>query len=112
MTDLDTLATEVGASGRTLRRAAARGALRCRRASERRLVVPPREHDYVRRYWPLLGQLLAQLRTQPNVRLAVVFGSVARGEDAADSDLDVLVRLRRDGFRERAQLARRLEAVS
>jgi predicted nucleotidyltransferase len=112
MPDLDTLAAAVGASGRTLRRAATRGAIRCRRPSERRLVVPPREYDYVRRYWPLIARLLEQLRTQPNVRLAVLFGSVARGEESAASDLDLLVRLRRDGFRERADLARRLEAGS
>jgi predicted nucleotidyltransferase len=112
MPELDVLAAELGTSGRTLRRAATRGAIRCTRPSERRIVVSPREYDYVRRQWPLLGRLVAELRTQPNVRLAVVFGSVARGEENLASDLDLLVRLRRDGFRERAELTRRLEALS
>src|SRR5438876_9713205 len=97
MAELDGLANELGTSGRTLRRAAARGAIRCRRATERRIVVPPQEYDYVRRHWPLFDRLLDALRTQPNVRLAVLFGSVARGEESADSDLDLAVELRRDG---------------
>ncbi len=97
MSELDALAEEVGASGRTLRRAAARGAIRCQRPSERRIVIPPTEYDYVRRHW--------------NVRLAVVFGSVARGEEQADSDLDLLVQLRRDGSGARAELRERLEGA-
>lgn len=109
MTELDALAEEVGTSGRTLRRAAARGAIRCQRPSERRIVVPPPEYDYVRRHWPLFDRLLAALRTAPNVRLAVVFGSVARGDEKADSDLDVLVELRGDGSGARAELREQLE---
>jgi predicted nucleotidyltransferase len=112
MTELDLLAAELGTSGRTLRRAANRGAIRCTRPSDRRIVVSPREYGYVRRQWPLFGRLLEELRTQPNMRLAVVFGSVARGEENVAGDLDLLVRLRRDGFRERADLTRRLQAVS
>ncbi len=30
------------------------------------------------------------LRTEPNVRLAVLFGSIAKGDDYEDSDVDVL----------------------
>ena len=112
MTDLDQLAAEVGTSGRTLRRAAARGAIRCRRPSERRTVVSPREYDYVRRHWPLLDRLLAALRTQPNVRLAVLFGSVARGEEDAASDLDLLVEFRRDGVGARAEAREQIEAAA
>ena len=89
MTELDQLAEEIGTSGRTLRRAAARGAIRCLRPSERRIVVPPTEHDYVRRHWPLFDRLLQALRTQPNVRLAVLFGSVARGVEDAGQRLAV-----------------------
>ena len=112
MTDLDALAEEIGTSGRTLRRAAARGAIRCQRRSERRIVVPPREYDYVRRHWPLFDRLLAALRTQPSVRLAVVFGSVARGEEQAGSDVDLLVELRGDGSATRAELRERLEGAA
>src|SRR5712691_1150323 len=110
MTDLDQLAAEVGTSGRTLRRAATRGAIRCRRPSERRIVVPPSEYDYIRRHWPVFDRLLEELRTQPNVRLAVLFGSVARGEEDAASDLDLLVEFRRDSVGARAEAREQLEA--
>src|SRR5947209_1233907 len=112
MTELDALAEEVGISGRTLRRAAERGAIRCQRPSERRIVVPPREYDYIRRHWPLFDRLLHVLRTQPSVRFAVVFGSVARGEEQADSDLDLLVQLRDDGSGARAELREQLETAA
>ena len=109
---LDYLAEDVQASGRTLRRAANRGLIRAERASERRLLLSASELTYVRTHWRLLRSLLEALRKQPNVRLAVLFGSVARGDESADSDLDVLVRLRRDAPRERAELVDALEAAS
>lgn len=112
MTELDRLAREVQVSGRTLRRAAERGTFRIRRQSERRVFVPVEERVYVREHWSLLGTLVQALRTQPNVRLAVLFGSVARGDEGAGSDLDVLVRLRRDDYLARAELIDRLESVS
>ena len=46
--------------------------------------------------WSLLSALRRALRTEPNVRLAVVYGSFARGDDVSDSDLDLLVSLRED----------------
>jgi len=50
----------------------------------------------VRLHWPLIRQLRAALRTEPNLELAVLFGSAARGEDVAGvSDLDLLVAVRR-----------------
>jgi hypothetical protein len=55
--------------------------------------------------WPLLGRILAELRALPSVRLAVIFGSIARGTEHDRSDIDVLVRFRRsvdrDGDRRR-----------
>jgi predicted nucleotidyltransferase len=60
----------------------------------------------------LIGSLLRELRTLPNVRLATLFGSAARGDDQPSSDLDVLIELRSDGVHERAQVAERLEAAS
>lgn len=104
MTELDVLAEEVGVHGRTLRRAAERGLLRGSRRGPREVVVPPGERAYVRSHWPLFSRLLEALRKQPNVRLAAIFGSVARGSDDADSDLDIAVRLGRDDHRVRAQL--------
>ncbi len=37
------------------------------------------EREYVRRSWRLLSTLRAALRTEQNVRFALLFGSVARG---------------------------------
>src|ERR1022692_919491 len=39
----------------------------------------------------MMHMLRAALRTEPNVRLAVLFGSMAKGDDHEDSDIDVLV---------------------
>jgi predicted nucleotidyltransferase len=104
MTELDALAHELGVHGRTLRRAAARGLIRADRRGAREVVIAPSERSFVRSRWPLLSRLLESLRKQPNVRLAVIFGSVARGSERADSDLDILVRLRRGDHGARAEL--------
>ena len=112
MPDLDLLAEEVLVSGRTLRRAAGRGTIRCRRLGERRIRLSPSEYQYVRSHWPLCSSLLAALRTLPNVRLAVLYGSFARGEEHDSSDLDLLVRLRRDDFQARAEVRERLQAAA
>lgn len=111
MTALDLLAEDIGVSGRTLRRAAARGLIRAERPSERKLALAADEAVYIRRQWRLLGALLEELRKQPNVRLAVLFGSLARGGQGPDSDLDLLVRLRRDTAERRAELVDALEAA-
>ncbi len=60
-------------------------------------------------HWHLLSGLVAALRTEANVRLAVLFGSVARGEGSAISDVDLLVVLRRDDHRAQASHQHRLE---
>jgi predicted nucleotidyltransferase len=112
MTELAALASEVGASERTLRRAAGRGTIRAIRTSPRRAIVPSAEYDYVRRNWGLVSGLVQELRTLPNVRLATLFGSVARGDHGAESDIDLLVGLRKDGMRERARLAERVESAT
>jgi len=112
MTELDDLAAEVGASGRTLRRAMQRGTIRCSRWSPRKVTVPVMERVYVRAHWPLIRALVQTLRTQPSARLAVLFGSVARGDEQPGSDLDLLLELRDDDYLARAELRDRLEAVS
>ena len=58
------------------------------------LDLPLSERRYVRRSWPLVAALKAALRTEPNVRFALLYGSAATGEDTPDSDVDVLVSLR------------------
>ena len=39
----------------------------------------------------LTGAILAALSTQPGIRLAILFGSLAAGRERADSDLDLAV---------------------
>jgi predicted nucleotidyltransferase len=112
MTELDVLANEVRTSGRTLRRAMDRGTIRGFRSSPRNVVLPVAERLYVRRQWQLLQSLLEVFRTRPKVRLAVVFGSVARGDERPDSDLDLLVRLRDDSHFGLAGLGERLRHAS
>jgi predicted nucleotidyltransferase len=87
------LAFDLGAEERTLRRAASQGTLRARRAGPRRLRLAPGEHEYLLTHWPLLSALRKALRTQRGVRLAVLYGSLARGDEDAGSDLDLLVSL-------------------
>ena len=89
--DLRPLADALGASDRTLRRATDLGLVRSARVSERRTTVSAAERRYLVGHWPLLSALRGTLRTEPNVGLAVLFGSVARGDDDVTSDVDVLV---------------------
>ena len=94
MTELALLAAQVGVSERTLRRAVNQGTLRATRGTPRTLAISLSEKKYVRRSWSVLATLRTALRTESNVRLAVVFGSTARGTDTSRSDVDVLVDLR------------------
>jgi predicted nucleotidyltransferase len=89
--DLQALARSVGADERTLRRAVEQGTVRVHRPSPRRLYATQEEQRYLARCWPLLSALRRALRTERSVRLAVVFGSVATGDDSASSDIDLLV---------------------
>ena len=85
------LASELGAEERTLRRAVSQGTIHSRRSGPRRTKLEPGEADYLKAHWKLLLDLRKALRTEPKVRLAVLYGSVARGQEDADSDLDLLV---------------------
>jgi predicted nucleotidyltransferase len=93
---------------RTLRRAAAEGLLHGERISPRRFHITLREETYLRRNWQVLRALRAALRTEPNVRLAVLFGSAATGNHHERSDLDVLVALHDPDVGRLAELAERL----
>jgi predicted nucleotidyltransferase len=106
--NLPAVARELGADDRTLRRAAARGTVRCRRPGPRRIELPEGEREYLRTHWELITRLTEALRTERNVRLAVLFGSVARGDETADSDLDVLVELNDSSPAATGRLRRRL----
>lgn len=106
---LPALADDLGADGRTLRRAAQRGAVRCRRPTARQLELPAGELGYLRSHWALLHALTRALRTERNVRLAILYGSAARGDDRPDSDIDLLVALRACAPGATPALATRLE---
>jgi predicted nucleotidyltransferase len=111
MNELAILASEVGASERTLRRAVNQGTLRAKRPTPRKLDIPAPERQYVRRSWPLLAKLREVLRTEQNVRFALLFGSAARGDDLPGSDVDVLVEMRDDSLNRVVDLGAKLEAA-
>ncbi|HVA18785.1 MAG TPA: hypothetical protein VMU55_01255, partial [Solirubrobacteraceae bacterium] len=75
MSQLQMLARDVGVNERTLRRAVTQGTLRASRPSPRKIEIPLAESQYVRRSWPIIAGLRATLRTEPNVRFALLFGS-------------------------------------
>lgn len=106
---LPALAEDLSADERTLRRAARRGTVRCRRPGPRQLELDAGELDYLRSHWELLFQLTGALRTERGVRLAVLYGSTARGDDRRDSDVDLLVDLRAAAPGAGPALAARLE---
>ncbi|MGH2741268.1 MAG: nucleotidyltransferase family protein [Thermoleophilaceae bacterium] len=93
MTVLHDLAQELHVSERTLRRAVAEGTIRAERPSVRRLRLTEEEREWVLRHWPTVARLRGELRTEPSVRLAVLFGSGARGREHPRSDLDLVVEL-------------------
>lgn len=112
MTELAILAREVGVHERTLRRAVAEGSLRGSRPSPRTLDMSLSEREYVRRSWKLLSTLRGTLRTEHNVRFALLFGSVARGTSAPGSDVDVLVSLRDPDLERVVELSAKLTAAT
>lgn len=85
------------------------GTVRCVKLSARRVELAASEEAYLRQHWGLLGGLRSALRTEPNVRSAALFGSVARGDDREDSDLDLLVDLADPSWAGRQRLNTRLE---
>jgi predicted nucleotidyltransferase len=88
---LSELASQLETTDRTLRRAFQDGLLHAERPSPRTIDVTLSEREYLLRAWPLLARLRAGLRTEPSVRLAVLFGSRARGDGGDRSDVDILV---------------------
>ena len=108
MESLRRAASELAIPERTLRRAASEGLVRGERVSPRRFRITFREEAYLRSHWGLLRALRTVLRTEPNVRLAVLFGSTATGSDDDLSDVDVLVVLHDPSVGRLAELAERL----
>ncbi len=100
---------ELGTTDRTLRRLADTGTLRVSRRVGRNRVARPGEEAYLRSHWTLLSDLRSALRTERAVRMAVLFGSVARSADHPESDLDLMVDLgNAPTLRQRWGLRRRL----
>lgn len=102
------LAGALGAPERTVRRAVATGSIRSRRLSQRRLRLAEGELAYLRRNWGLLTELRSALRTEQHVRVAILAGSMARGDDHGLSDIDLVVGLDSDQALDRLKLAMRL----
>jgi len=107
--DLPALARDIGVPERTLRRAVQRGTVRCHRPGVRQVELASDERAYLRDNWQTISTLTEALRTERNVRLAVLFGSMARGHAGPDSDIDVLVSLAEDRPDAAVKLAVRLE---
>jgi predicted nucleotidyltransferase len=108
MDSLGRAASELEIPTRTLRRAVSEGLVRGERLSPRRFRITFREEAYLRSHWTLLRALRASFRTEPNVRLAVLFGSSAIGTDDEHSDVDVLVVLHDPAVSRLAELTERL----
>jgi predicted nucleotidyltransferase len=106
------LATDLAVEEHTLRRAASQGAFRTVRSGSHRLELVSGEREYLRAHWPLLFGLREALRTDYGVRLAVLYGSLARGDEDEGSDLDLLVALAHDQVSAGFELAARLQRVS
>ncbi|HEY2768425.1 MAG TPA: nucleotidyltransferase domain-containing protein [Solirubrobacteraceae bacterium] len=104
-------AKRVGCSERTLRRYVNVGLLHGRRVAAGQLELSRTEEDYLRGHWPLLSGLMGALRTERDIRLAVLFGSTATGEDTPVSDVDLLVVHRRPEWRTQAGLRMRLRGA-
>ncbi len=111
MTELSLLAEELGVSERTLRRAVNEETLRAARPTSGNLRLSFSERRYVRRAWRLISALRAVLRTEKNVRFALLFGSAARGTDTTASDVDVLVQMRESSLERIVDLGAKLSAM-
>jgi predicted nucleotidyltransferase len=94
---------------RTLRRYAEQGLLRGERRGRRELRLPYGEERYLRQHWGILSGLRRALRTEHSIRLAVLFGSTATGEDLPDSDVDLLIEHSTGDLEQVVELRRRLE---
>jgi predicted nucleotidyltransferase len=112
MFPIQELARDLDAEERTLRRAAAQGTLRARRTRPRKLRLATGEREYLRGHWQLLAELRKALRTQRDARLVVLYGSLARGDEDAGSDLDLLVSLAGNRSTVSPDLVVRLEEVA
>jgi predicted nucleotidyltransferase len=85
-----------------------RGTVRADRPGPRQIELATGEGEYLREHWGLIAAVADALRTERNVRLAVLFGSLARGDAGEGSDVDLLVWFADERPLCAAQLAARL----
>jgi predicted nucleotidyltransferase len=109
--ELGRVAERLACSERTLRRCINDGLLRGRRLGPRSVELPWEEQRYAETHWDLLQLLRAGLRTERSVRLAVLFGSAATGEDTPESDVDVLAAFDQPGGLSALRVATRLRRL-
>ncbi len=96
-------------SERTLRRYINEGLLHGEQHRRHELRLPPGEERYLRSHWEVLSALRSSLRTEQGVRLAVLFGSTAVGEDGVGSDVDLLVEHKTGDPTDLVRLQRRVQ---
>jgi uncharacterized protein len=106
--DLPAWARDIGVPQRSLRRAVQRGTVRAYRPGPRQVELAIGEKAYLQEHWALIAAVAEALRTERNVRLAVLFGSLARGDAGEGSDVDLLVALAEERPLYTAKLAARL----
>lgn len=106
--DLPALAQDIGVPQRSLRRAIQRGTVRAHRPGPRQVELAVGEHAYLREHWSFIAAVAEVLRTERNVRLAVLFGSLARGDAGHGSDADLLISQAQERPLYTSQLAARL----
>ncbi|MFY9487770.1 MAG: nucleotidyltransferase domain-containing protein [Solirubrobacterales bacterium] len=111
MTVLAELASEVGVNERTLRRAVRDGVIRADRRSQRSLDISLLEREFVRQTWRTIAALRESLRTESNVRLALLYGSVASGTHSPRSDCDLIVELHDPSLERLADLGAKLSVA-
>ena len=108
---LDRRASEFGCSERTLRRYINGGLLNGRHLVRGQLELSEAEARYLRGHWGLLSKLMGSLRTERDMRLAVLFGSNATGEDTPVSDVDLLIVHRGSEWAAQGRLRARLRSA-
>lgn len=102
------LANQLGTSDRTLRRLAESGVVRSSRRASGHHPLPDTEVKWLRDHWQLVSDLRRALRSEPTVRAALLFGSVARGTDTPASDIDLVVDVKSVDQMELRELRHRL----
>jgi predicted nucleotidyltransferase len=104
------LANELGTSDRTLRRLAESGVVRSSRRASGHHPLPITEVEWLRDHWQVVSDLRRALRSEPTVRAALLFGSVARGTDTPTSDVDLVVDVKSVDQMELRELRHRLSS--